>query len=82
MPDTPEQYLAELGEPRREEVTRLHDLIARDGARAQAARPPSAVLAYGRYRYRYATGRKRGRVVPHRTGEPQAIHLRVRRRAD
>ena len=42
MPDTPEQYLAELGEPRREEVTRLHDLIPRDGARARAARPRRA----------------------------------------
>jgi hypothetical protein len=54
---TPTEYLASLEEPRRSEVTRLHRLI-RKAAPGLAPRIESGMLAYGRYHYRYASGRE------------------------
>ena len=54
---TPEQYIAQLDEPRREQVGRLHDLIR---ATVPDLEPymGSGMIGYGRYRYRYASGRE------------------------
>lgn len=54
---TPEAYIALLEEPRRSEIQTLHNLI-------QKAVPDlkphilSGMLAYGTYRYKYASGRE------------------------
>jgi hypothetical protein len=54
---TPEAYIAELGESRRRDIARLHGRIekAAPGMRAYVDR---GFLAYGRYEYRYASGRE------------------------
>lgn len=54
---TPDEYIAGLPEPRRDHVRRLHELI-------RAAVPDldpsveSGMIGYGRYRYRYESGRE------------------------
>lgn len=53
---TPDAYLEALEEPRRSDVRALHDLI-RAVAPTLEARIESGMLAYGRYTYRYASGR-------------------------
>jgi hypothetical protein len=54
---TPEQYIAQLEEPRREQVGRLHELIT---ATVPELEPymESGMIGYGRYHFRYATGRE------------------------
>jgi hypothetical protein len=54
---TPEEYIAGLEEPRRGEIERLHGLI-RETLPGLEPHVASGMLAYGRYRYRYATGRE------------------------
>ena len=54
---TPEEYLAVLEEARRTEVTELHQLI-RDTAPQLEPRIQAGMLAYGRYHYKYASGRE------------------------
>ena len=53
---TPEAYLDALDEPRRSEVRAVHELI-RAAAPALEPHIQSGMLAYGRYAYRYASGR-------------------------
>jgi hypothetical protein len=54
---TPEEYIAALDEPRRTEIQTLHDLIRRE---APGLEPhiQSGMLAYGKYHYRYDSGRE------------------------
>ena len=53
---TPKAYLEALDEPRRSDVRAIHELIR---AEAPGLEPhlQSGMLAYGRYTYRYASGR-------------------------
>jgi len=54
---TPEQYIAQLDEPRREQVGRLHDLI-RTTVPELEPYMESGMIGYGRYHFRYTTGRE------------------------
>ena len=54
---TPDEYIEGLDEPRRSQVQRLHELI-REAAPALEPRIESGMLAYGKYHYRYASGRE------------------------
>lgn len=54
---TPEQYIAELDEPRRGEIQRLHDLI-RVAAPELESSAGDRTIGYGPYHYRYASGRE------------------------
>jgi len=53
---TPEAYLEAIEEPRRSDVRTLDELI-RATAPGLEPRIASGMLAYGRYTYRYASGR-------------------------
>lgn len=54
---SPDEYIEALEEPRRAQVRELHELIRRE---APTLEPhiASGMLAYGRYHYRYASGRE------------------------
>lgn len=54
---TPEAFIEALDEPRRSEIEAMHELIRRT---APGLEPyvRSGMLAYGRYRYRYDSGRE------------------------
>jgi hypothetical protein len=54
---TPEEYLAQLEEPRKSDVARLDQLIRKH---APKLKPfiHSGMLAYGPYRYKYESGRE------------------------
>jgi hypothetical protein len=54
---SPAEYLAELAEPRRGEITRL-DAIIRETVPALTPFLHAGMLAYGPIHYRYATGRE------------------------
>jgi hypothetical protein len=54
---TPEQYIAQLDEPRREQIGRLHDLIRTTVSKLEPYME-SGMIGYGRYHFRYATGRE------------------------
>jgi hypothetical protein len=54
---TPEDYIAGLEEPRRGEIERLHELI-RETVPELEPHVASGMLGYGRYHYRYASGRE------------------------
>lgn len=54
---TPEEFLAALEEPRRSQITELHDLI-RGTAPQLESHIQAGMLAYGRYHYSYASGRE------------------------
>lgn len=54
---TPEQYLAELAEPRRSEFQRIHELV-RETLPDLEPHMQSGMLGYGRYHYKYASGRE------------------------
>jgi hypothetical protein len=53
----PQGYIEALDEPRRTDIARLHDRIT-DVAPAMRAYVERGFLAYGRYSYRYASGRE------------------------
>jgi uncharacterized protein DUF1801 len=53
----PEQYLASLEEPRRSDMTRLHELI-RETLPELEPEVASGGIGYGRFHYRYASGRE------------------------
>jgi hypothetical protein len=53
---TPDAFIEALTEPRKTDIGRLHDRI-RDVAPSVRAYVDRGFLAYGRYEYRYATGR-------------------------
>jgi hypothetical protein len=54
---TPDEYIAQVAEPRRRDIARLHGRIHKTapGMRAYVDR---GLLVYGRYQYRYASGRE------------------------
>ena len=54
---TPEEYIAQLDEPRREQIGRLHDLI-RTTVPELEPYIESGTIGYGRYHFRYPTGRE------------------------
>ena len=54
---TPEHYIAGLDEPRRSDVRRLHELIITAAPELEAYADNSGI-GYGRYRFRYRTGRE------------------------
>lgn len=54
---TPEEYLAELAEPRRSEVQKLHALVRKTVPKLQPF-IKSGMLAYGPTHYKYASGRE------------------------
>lgn len=54
---TPEEYIAQLLEPRRSEIQVLHDLIHR-AVPELAPHRESGGIGYGRYHYKYASGRQ------------------------
>jgi hypothetical protein len=54
---TPEQYIAEAGEDRRPDLERLHELVL-EVAPELAPTMEFGMLAYGKFHYRYATGRE------------------------
>jgi len=53
---TPDDYIAALEEPRRADVRRVHDLI-RETLPDLEPNVDGGMLGYGRYHYRYASGR-------------------------
>ena len=54
---TPDQYIAQLDEPRQEQIGRLHDLI-RTTVPELEPYMESGMIGYGRYHFRYASGRE------------------------
>jgi hypothetical protein len=54
---TPEEYIAQLAEPRRSEIARLHQLVRRAAPKLEP-HIQAGVIAYGRYHYKYASGRE------------------------
>jgi hypothetical protein len=54
---TPDEYIAALDEPRRTEVSRLDALIQRTAPQLERF-VGAGMLGYGRYHYRYASGRE------------------------
>ncbi len=54
---SPEDYIAQIDEPRRSEILRLHNFI-RETVPELEPRIESGMLAYGTYHYRYASGRE------------------------
>jgi hypothetical protein len=54
---TPQAYLDALEGPRRDEIEALHGLIQRTAPELEP-HVQSGMLAYGRYHYRYASGRE------------------------
>jgi hypothetical protein len=55
--DTPEAYVEGLPEPRRDDIGRLHARV-REVAPTMSASAKEGMLTYGKYRYRYASGRE------------------------
>ena len=54
---TPEDYIAQIDEPRRSEISKLHGLISK----AIPSEKPSiqaGMIGYGTYHYKYASGRE------------------------
>jgi hypothetical protein len=56
-PSSPDDHIAALDEPRRSEIERLDGLI-REALPGAERLVQGGMLAYGPYRYRYATGRE------------------------
>ena len=55
--NTPEGYIAELAEPRRGQIQRLHDLIRRAAPRLEP-HIDMGMIGYGTMHYVYASGRE------------------------
>jgi hypothetical protein len=55
---TAEEYFGALDEPRRGEIRQLDELIRRTAPELGAPYLESGMLAYGRYHYKYASGRE------------------------
>ncbi|HEX2052918.1 MAG TPA: DUF1801 domain-containing protein [Actinomycetota bacterium] len=53
-----EEYLKSLAEPRRSEVRQIHDFIRRTVSDLEPYMERQDMIGYGRYHYRYATGRE------------------------
>jgi hypothetical protein len=54
---TPDEYIDGLEEPRRSDVRRLHELISAAAPELEAY-ADNGGIGYGRYRFRYKTGRE------------------------
>jgi hypothetical protein len=54
---TPEQYIAKIEEPKRSDVAKLHALIKKTVPAYEPAMYGS-MIGYGRYQYRYESGRE------------------------
>jgi len=54
---TPEEYIERLVEPRRSQIREIHDLVRRTLPKLEP-HMQSGMIGYGRYRYRYASGRE------------------------
>ena len=53
----PEDYIAQIDEPRRTEIERLHELIASAVPELEPS-IAAGMLGYGSYRYKYANGKE------------------------
>lgn len=54
---THEEYIAQVEEKRREDIQRLHDLVREEAAELEPTME-FGMLGYGKYHYRYASGRE------------------------
>ena len=54
---TPEEYIAQVGDDRRADIQKLHDLV-RDVAPELEPTMDFKMLAYGKFHYKYASGRE------------------------
>ena len=75
-PQTPEELIEALEEPRRSEIARLHALI-RETVPELVPEVASGMIGYGRYHYRYATGREGDSHVVSLASRRQYISLYV-----
>jgi len=73
---TPDEYIAELDEPRRMEVAKLDALIQRTAPQLERF-VGAGMLAYGRYHYRYASGREGDTALIGLASRKQYISLYV-----
>lgn len=55
--NSPDEHIAELAEPRRGEIRRIHDLIRKTVPELDPYME-SGMIGYGRFHYRYASGRE------------------------
>ena len=55
--ETPEQYIDDLQEPRRDDIRRLHELIRKTVPKLEPYME-YGMIGYGRFHYRYASGRE------------------------
>ena len=73
---TPDEYIAALAEPRRGEVAALDHLIRQTAPRLERF-IGSGMLGYGRYHYRYASGREGDTALIGLASRKQYISLYV-----
>ena len=73
---TPEDYIAAAVEPRRDDIRRLHEFIRRTVPQLEPTME-FRLLGYGKYHYRYATGREGDWVLVGVADNQQAISLYV-----
>jgi hypothetical protein len=69
-----DEHFAGIDAGRRDDVRRLHELI-RDESPGLDVEVVNGMVGYGRYHYRYASGRG---FAPDLAGQSQAVHLAVR----
>jgi hypothetical protein len=55
---TADEYIAQLDEPRRSDVRELHELIRREAPELEPHITSHGMIGYGRYHYRYKSGRE------------------------
>jgi Domain of unknown function (DU1801) len=72
----PEDYIAALDEPRRSDIQRLHDLI-RETLPELEPNTDGGMLGYGRFHYRYASGREGDASLVALSSRKQYISLYV-----
>jgi hypothetical protein len=73
---TPDEYIAALDEPRRSDVARLDELIRRTAPGPERF-VASGMVGYGRYHYRYASGREGDTALIGLASRKQYISLYV-----
>ena len=71
---TPEQYFASLAEPRRSDVRALHEAICKAAPKLKPEML-GGMLAYGKYHYRYESGREGDSGVVTLASQKQHISL-------
>lgn len=54
---TPEEYITKIDEPRKSEIIKLHELIRKNAPKLEPF-IISGMIGYGKYRYKYASGRE------------------------